>query len=97
MIVYARFVPSRYFCWAPFDAQNEYRISVSLHGRNLTAREIFGRYRISALALDSRSIQHIKEIIAQYETTYGRNEEARVQLTYKTNGILKEPWLWPRP
>ena len=27
-IVYARFVPARYFCWAPYDTQTEYWVTV---------------------------------------------------------------------
>jgi len=39
MIGYARFVPSRYFCWAPYDIQTEYRLDVTVNGRRLTAKE----------------------------------------------------------
>jgi hypothetical protein len=39
MIVYARFVPSRYFCWAPFDIQTEYKLRVTVNGRPLKSSE----------------------------------------------------------
>ena len=39
-IIYARFVPSRYFCWAPYDAQNDYVIEVLAAGRTLSQDEI---------------------------------------------------------
>ena len=45
MIVYARFVPSRYFCWAPYDAQSEYSLQVTIDGRPLANQEIRRRYR----------------------------------------------------
>src|SRR5437763_5481070 len=45
MIGYARFVPARYFCWAPYDIQSEYRIDVLIGGRPLTASQIRARYR----------------------------------------------------
>ena len=95
MIVYARFTPSRYFCWAPYDSLSEYRIDVKVDGRSLGDEEIYQRYRMRAEGLDARSIQHLKNIIRQYEETYGRDDKAQVLLSYHTNGIPQPVWSWP--
>jgi hypothetical protein len=95
MIAYARFVPSRYFCWAPLDSDNEFAIAVSIHNRTFSAREVRQRYRLPEHGHDGRSIQHIKDIISQYEQTYGRAEGANVTLTYRVNGGKPQQWIWP--
>ena len=46
MIVYARFVPARYYCRAPRDSINEYKLDVFLNGQNLNPEDIKKRYRI---------------------------------------------------
>ena len=95
LIVHARFHESRYLCWAPFDAHSEYEISVEMAGRTLTPKETRNRYRMPDSGLDSRSIQHVKNIIKQYEQTYGRTDNARVALVYTTNGKIQPTWYWP--
>ena len=94
-IGYARLTDARYFCWAPFDSQNEYTIKVVIKDRGLSDQEIRKRYHIWAKGLDSRSIKHVKNIIKQYETTYGRRDKAKVTLAYSTNGFKKPDWVWP--
>ncbi|MBI3697879.1 MAG: hypothetical protein HY238_23985 [Acidobacteria bacterium] len=95
MIVYARFVPSRYFCWAPYDAQSEYSLQVTIDGRPLTNQEIRRRYRRPQTGVDNRSIQHVIDIVQQYEETRGRDDHARVIMKYKVNGGAEEQWQWP--
>ncbi len=95
MIIAARFTEARYFCWAPHDAQNEYQLSVEVNGRPLNAEEIRKRYRISPCGLDPRSIAHIKNILRQYEKIYGQNDQTRIRLVYRKNGIAQAPWQWP--
>src|SRR5882724_6852940 len=77
MIGYARFVPARYFCWAPYDIQSAYRLDVSIGGRVLTAGQIRNRYRRPKQGVDNRSIQHVMDIVEQYEQTYGSADHAR--------------------
>lgn len=96
-IIRARSVESRYFCWAPYDALSLYRLDVELAGRALTPGEIERRYRIPAAGRDNRSIQHLKDLIAQYESTYGRHDGARVTLRSSTNGHEERVWRWPAP
>ncbi len=96
-IIYARFVPARYFCWAPYDSQNDYLIEAVVNDRVLSRDEIRGRYKKRAKGADNRSIQHIKDIIIGYETSYGADENAQVSLSYSVNGGEEQSWQWPRP
>jgi len=95
MIGYARFVPSRYFCWAPMDSQNLYSITVVTADRELDAEEIETRYRQPAEGGNWQAIQHVLDKIQQYEETYGRGDGARVVVTYTVNGGPEETWTWP--
>jgi hypothetical protein len=95
MIGYARFVPSRYFCWAPYDIQTEYRLDVSVGGKMLTPAEIRQRYRRPRQGVDNRSIQHVMDIVRQYEETYGRTDPAQVRMKYRINGKEEREWQYP--
>ena len=96
MIVYARFVPSRYFCWAPFDIQTEYKLQVSLNGRALSGPQIRARYRRPPAGTDNRSPQHVIDIIRGYEENYGHNDPAQVLMRYRVNGKQEQMWRWPQ-
>src|SRR5262249_28708370 len=95
MIGYARFVPSRYFCWAPYDIQSDYRLDVTIGGRKLTAAEIRKRYRRPKQGVDNRSIQHVMDIVRQYEDTYGAADSASVVMKYRINGKAEQEWRYP--
>ena len=95
MIAYARFVPTRYFCWAPCDTQTAYELKVSIEDRELSPQEIRARYRRPAKGRDNRSPHHVMDIVRQYEETYGRGDDARVVMTYSVNGHPEEQWKWP--
>lgn len=95
MIGYARFVPARYFCWAPYDIQSEYKLDVTIGGHALTAAQIRARYRRPRQGVDNRSIQHVMDIVQQYEQTYGRNDRAWVSMTYRVNGKAEQAWQYP--
>ena len=95
MIGYARFVPSRYFCWAPMDSQNLYSISVVIDGRELDPEEVGERYRQPAEGGNWQAVQHVLDKVQQYEETYGRDDAARVVVTYSVNGHPEETWTWP--
>ncbi len=94
MIGYARFVPERFFCWAPFDSQSRYAIQVVMPDRALTADEIEARYRIPQQGSDNRAIAHIIKIVQQYEETYGAADRAAVKLSYTVNGRKERAWHW---
>ena len=93
-ILYARTTPSRHFCWAPYDAITLYELHVTVGGRQLSPEETLQRYRLLSFR-DNRSIQHVIDIVRQYERTYGRAEGAAVQLRYQTNGRAWQEWHWP--
>lgn len=95
-IIYARFVPARYFCRAPYDGQHDYVIEVADGGRTLSEDEIRRRYKKRARGTGNRSIQHVKDIISGYETSYGIGEDAQVTLSFRVNGGEEQSWKWPR-
>lgn len=95
-IINARFSEARYFCWAPYDYQIEYLLRVRVKDQMLTEGEIRNRYRVQARGLEVRSIQHLKNILTQYERTYGKNEQARIDMHYTTNGRELTYWQWPQ-
>ena len=97
MIVYARFVPSRYFCWAPFDMQTEYRLEVTVGGRPLTPDQIRRRYRRPQTGVDNRAAQHIIDIVEGYEQRYGAADHAQVLMRYRVNGKAEQQWRYPQP
>jgi hypothetical protein len=96
-IVYARFVPARYFCWAPYDMQTEYQVSVRVNGRPLSAREIRERYRRPARGVDNRSVQHVIDIFEQTEQRYHGRDPAEIVMRYRVNGHREGEWRWPKP
>ena len=92
MIGYARFVPARYFCWAPFDMQTDYSLDVTVAGRRLSAAEIRTRYRRPQRGTDNRSIQNLIDIIQGYEERYGKADNAQVSMKYRINGKEEQEW-----
>ena len=94
-IVYARYVPSRYFCWAPFDMQTEYEATVQVAGRPLSAAEMRERYWRPGKGVDNRSVQHVIDIFEQTEQRYHAADPARIVLRYRVNGHRAGEWRWP--
>lgn len=94
-IIYARFVPERFFCWAPYDIHTEYVIHVRIDDQNLSKDEISKRYRYSSKGWDPRSIYNVISLVLQYETTYGKEEGAQVKIIYSINGKPAEVWEYP--
>src|SRR5579872_5319400 len=85
-ILYARTVPTRYFCWAPFDMQTDYRLAVKVDDQPLTDQEIRLRYKRDAKGTDNRSSQHIMDIVEQTEKRYHPLDRTEVTMTYTVNG-----------
>jgi hypothetical protein len=96
-IGYARFVPSRYFCWAPFDTQTDYELTVALQGRELTPAEIRERYRRPPKGTDNRSPQHVIDILEGVERRKPRDEQAEITMRYRVNGKPQQDWTWTPP
>jgi len=95
MIVHARFSPFRYYCWAPHDVQNKYWVNIEIHQQELSQSEIEDRYRGTLDGLDQHSIEHVKQLIRQYESTYGAQDSATVTLKFRKNGGPLSEWRWP--
>lgn len=93
-IIYARFAPMRYFCWAPYDTISVYSVDVDIADKSLSEDEIKQRYRLGSYGKDSRSIHHIMKILEQYEKTYGSHDKANITLKYTVNGKEERHWIW---
>ncbi|MBC2605933.1 hypothetical protein [Pelagicoccus albus] len=95
-IVYARFTPARYFCWAPYDTQDRYEVTIEREGLTLSESEATERYRFHSNAWQQHSIYNLLNAIEQYETSYGIEDGARITVTYSRNGHPQEVWSYPR-
>ena len=89
------FRADKHFNWVPYDQISHYRIVVTIAGRRLGAAEIADRYRRPAMGRENRNLHNLLAIIRYYETTYGRGQGARVQLTAIQNGHRTLTWSWP--
>ena len=96
LVIWARFIPERWFCWVPHDTQAEYELTVAVNGRELSEEEIFARYHRQKRDRDPRSADNVKDIIRQQSRTYGKNEHVKVVMNYSINGVEQEPWIWER-
>jgi hypothetical protein len=88
----ARYIPERFFCWAPYDEHTYINVNVEINGKQLTKKEIKNRYRYKAEGWEPRSINNVFNIIEQYESTYGRNDNTNVLVKYSTNGHKERTW-----
>lgn len=93
-MVYARFTPARYFCWAPFDMQTDYRLEVSVAGRLLSPAEIRARYRRPARGTDNRSVQNLIDILEGVEAR--ASSPAEITMHYRINGKQEQVWRHPQ-
>ena len=91
-IIYARFIPERFFCWAPYDSHTKFETFVTINNRTLSFKEAENRYRYKMNGWEQRSIANVFSIIKQYEATYGKNDNAKVIVKYKTNGHPLKVW-----
>jgi hypothetical protein len=95
-IAYARFVPTRYFCWAPFDTQTDYVASATVNGHELTAAEFRQRYRRPMRGFDNRSPRHVIDMLQQVEEKRAASgQKAVVVMKYRVNGKELQEWRWP--
>ena len=95
-VIYARFEPTRYLCWAPYDQISFYTIEAERAGQPLSSDEIGARYRMPASGRENRSIHHVLNSVAQFESTYGRTDRVGVRVRYRTNGRPEQTWTAPR-
>jgi len=91
-IAYARFIPERFFCWAPYDSHTKFEVVVTINGKTLTAEETVARYKYKMRGWEQRSIDNIFSLISQYERTYGKADNAQVTMKYSINGHEEKEW-----
>ncbi|NRA94376.1 MAG: hypothetical protein HRU26_17200 [Psychroserpens sp.] len=94
MIAYARFIPERFFCWAPYDEHTNFKVTVTIDGRQLSPEETQARYKYKMQGWEQRSIYNIKSLISQYERTYGKDDDAEVLMKYTKNGHPEQQWTY---
>ena len=95
-IVYARFVPTRYFCWAPYDIQTDYTVTATVNGQKLTGAEFRQRYRRPSRGFDNRSPWHVIDMLRQVEEKRSKlGEQASLVMKYRVNGKETQEWRWP--
>jgi hypothetical protein len=96
LIAWARVHPMRYYCWAPYDQQNEYEIETVVGGRALTPDEIKQRYRISTPGRNPRAVSQVTDIVSYVERVYRPEDRAEVTVRYRVNGGKERVWRWPQ-
>jgi hypothetical protein len=95
-IVYARFVPTRYFCWAPYDIQTDYVATATVNGKTLSGAEFRNRYRRNSRGFDNRSPWHVIDMFRQVEEKRSKlGEQATIVMKYRVNGKEPQEWRWP--
>jgi len=102
-VVRARFVESRYFCWAPFHSEARYTFNATVDGRALRDDEIARRYALARLYWDPTSrtdwelnaIAHILDTIRATEAALPTSERATVVVTWRVNGRPPAQWRSP--
>ncbi len=87
---------SWWFTWGPNDHLYRYRISVSVRGRPLDAAAIERRYHRPARGAYEDPIVELEDLVHQYETTYGRDDNATVVIKATSSGEEEVVWRWPR-
>lgn len=98
-VIYARFTPRRYFCWAPNDYVVEYHVDVKVHGRPLSPQQVQARYHIDPGYSQEVEFpaEHLIDNFEQYERTYGWNDGAEVRMRWRYNGHPEvRMWQWPQ-
>jgi len=96
LVGYARFVHTRWLCWAPNDYAVQYELQVRVRGRDLSPLEIQGRYQLPSQGWYENPAENIMDIVDRYERTEGRNDNARVFFVYSVDGGFTRQWQWPQ-
>lgn len=92
LIVYARFIPERFFCWAPYDIHTKFEVFVTIDGKVLSNEDVESRYGYKMKGWEQRSIHNVISLISQYERTYGKYDNAEVNMVYAINGHPEQKW-----
>lgn len=62
LVGYARFVPERFFAWAPYDTHACYEVRVYVGGRRSSSEQVRERYRYAPSGAEPRSIHNLLAI-----------------------------------
>lgn len=92
-IVAARFVPERFFCWAPYEEVTLFEIEATLDSRPLTSGEIQERYGMARNGRQDRSIHNVISVLRWRESR--EKNPVTVRLNFTTNGRPQQVWAWP--
>lgn len=92
LIIYARFIPERFFCWAPYDIHTKFEVNGNINGEDVGTKELSWRYGYRMQGWEQRSIYNVFSIIKQYETTYGKEDIVEVKVNYSVNGHQEQVW-----
>jgi hypothetical protein len=95
-VAWARFVPTRYFAWAPNDYAVEYSISAKVDGRALTAAEVESRYRLAQHGLYEFPPEHLIDGLRSVERLYPRGRHGEVHVRYRLDGHAPRAWSFVR-
>lgn len=95
LVLAARFTPARYFCWAPHTAQVQFQIEVHVAGRQLSQPEVWQRYGFNSRDWEAHAACHVMDAVRMYESSLGRDDNARITMHYRINGGDLHTWHWP--
>jgi hypothetical protein len=92
----ARFIPERFFCWAPYDEHTKIQSNVYLDSVLLSPEQTSDRYRYRMNGWEPRAVHNIFNLVEQYERTYGQEENTHITIRYRTNGHPVRVWSYPK-
>lgn len=92
LIGYARFIPERFFCWAPYDQHTYYEIQVRLDNNLLNTGEVAARYKYKAKGWEPRSIYNVFNMVKHFEEGIDASDRAQVLIRYSINGRKQQEW-----
>ncbi len=92
IVLIATQTDQKYFAWVPYDEIAKYEIAVKLNGEELSPDQVRQRYKIPKSGYENRSIAHLFSFLSQYEMTYGKDENASVEVIYSINGKDSKKW-----
>jgi len=75
--------------------QTQYRLHVTVNGKELTAEQVRRRYRRARRGSDNRSPRHLMDILQQAEERYHARDPAEIVMHYSVNGRAEQVWQWP--
>lgn len=88
-VVYARFIPEKFFCWAPYDEHTYYKIKVSLNGEELSAKEVKIASRNSNIDGFVADFSNLDDVRSMAENIL--QKLTKLDVLINNTGIFKSP------